>query len=176
MIVTFKATLDDFTEATFHSLKLRKRLRPWYRRLSTYALLLVGIGVGRFLYHSELLKLAIGLEMALILMGCDEFLYRRLIFRRSRDFHLKKLGLKLPMTYEVGLTEEGLTLKEGESESVLAWRDVRSIERTRERFFLNEGDGSVTSIPFSAFRDEAERNRFFETTTGFLKTGEKEKR
>lgn len=174
MIVTFKATLDDFTEATFHSLKLRKRLRPGYRRLSTYALLLVGLGVGRFLSPSEPLKLAFGLVIALILMGCDEFLYRKLIHRRSRDFHLKKLGFKLPLKYEVELSEDGLKLKEGDEESVIAWGKVGSVERIRERIFLNETDGSVTVVPLSAFSNEGEGQHFLETASKFLKTSGKE--
>lgn len=176
MLISFKATLEDFTQATYHSLKLRKRLRPWYRRLSTYAILLIGIGVGRFLSNSELLKLGLGLLIALFLMGCDEFLYRKLIFRRSRDFHLKKLGLKLPLPYEVELSDEGLKLTEGDEETVIEWDKVRSIEQSRERIFLNESDGSVSVVPLSAFSDEGERRRFIETAENHLKKPKKEKR
>jgi hypothetical protein len=175
MIVTFKATLDDFAEATYHSLKKRRRLRPWYRRLSTYAILLIGIGAGRFLSNSEPLKLAIGLMIALLLMGCDEFLYRKLIYRRSRDFHLKKLGFKLPLKYEVELSDEGLKLKEGDEESVIEWEKVMAIERSKERIFLVEADSAVSVVPLSAFSDEAQQRKFIETAAAFLKKREKER-
>ncbi len=168
MIVTFKATLDDFTEATFHSLKLRKRLRPWYRRLSTYALLLVGLGVGRFLSPSEPLKLAFGFGIALILMGCDEFLYRKLIYRRSRDFHLKQLGIKLPLEYKVKLSEFGLKLVEGERETDVPWTEIESLEEISKRIFINERNGSVTVIPFSAFLIKSEKDNFLKTFHFFL--------
>lgn len=174
MIVSFKATLEDFTQATYHSLKLRKRLRPWYRRLSTYAILLIGIGVGRFLSNSEPLKLGLGLLIALFLMGCDEFLYRKLIYRRSRDFHLKKLGFKLPLKYEVELSDDGLKLKEGDEESLIEWEKVRTIERSKERIFMVEADAAVTVVPISAFSDEGEQRRFLETAGAFLKKREKE--
>lgn len=176
MIVSFKATLDDFAKATYHSLKLRKRLRPWYRRFSTYAILLIGIVAGRFLSSSEPLKLGFGLLIALILMGCDEYLYRKLIYRRSRDFHLKKLGFKLPLKYEVELTDGGVRLQEGNEESFIEWEKIRTVERSKERIFMIETDAAVTVVPATAFSDESEQRRFLETAANFLKNSEKEKR
>jgi hypothetical protein len=175
MNVSFKATLDDFTEATFHSLKRRRRLRPWHRRLSTYAVLLLSVIAGRFLAPTEILKLAAAIPIAIPLLGLDEFLYRRLIYRRSRDFHLRKLGFKLPLPYEVHLSESGLKLVEGGEETDLPWAEVASVEQIRERIFVNERDGSVTVIPFSAFQSEADRERFFNSLSELRERPEKSK-
>lgn len=173
MNVSFKATLDDFTEATYHSLKRRRRLRPWHRRLSSYAVVLIAVIGGRFLAPTEVLKLGAAIPIALTLVGLDEFLYRRLIYRRSRDFHLRKLGFKLPLPYEVHLSESELKLVEGAEESILPWTEVDSVERIGERIFINEKNGSVTVIPFSAFPGDSDREAFFETTRRFVETSKK---
>lgn len=160
MRVTFQAGLDDFTETTYLSLKFARRLVPWYRRITSWAGLFAGLAVSRFVPMTEPTRLILALVIGIALIALDEFFYRKLIFKRTRDFYIRKHGHQIPAPIAVELAETGLVITQFNQEHVHPWPETARVVEEKDVIRIIGKNGSVASVRNRGFQNENERKAF----------------
>lgn len=158
--VAFDYTLDELVEVTLRS----QRKTKTYQRGVQRAILLAGVATFVLVYlliRDEFwVRIAIGVVGALVSMGLNLWLVRKVGARRLKKYYRELIPDQWPIHLEIELNENGVVASERDSTTELQWSRIAKVEEANRAVEFTTREGKLFVLRARAFQSEEEKQQF----------------
>ena len=162
MRVEFEFNQDDLIDVWKRVLARSKVVRSWEWQGLLYTAVVVWVLSFLFFYKTPITGAIVGLVTALISALIYPSLYRSGVKRRMRSLAREKFGAAKTFLCEVELREDGIFVRQMNTQMVFEWENVEEIKETSDSVDVFTRDGAGVIVRGRAFDSPAERIRFIE--------------